>query len=92
MEALFLGTTFILGIIGVVHGFKKHRTLYPSIIFAAAMMAMVMGHQMVGHNHELAAANPIGTVVSVTGGLLLVTFHVINIWLGRRKGCETCTH
>ncbi len=87
VELGFFVVTGTLGMVGVVHGFSKHKAYWPALLFIAGLISIWYGHQLVGHNHESASQNPWATVISVFGGLFLVAFHISNLRLGKRAGC-----
>lgn len=82
-EFFFVGTTFLLGMWALFYGFRRHRSWVPASVFGAAIISVAAAH-LVGHQSTL------GTVLSVVGGLGLVSFHVLNQRLRKVCSCEHC--
>ena len=74
-DAFFIGIALMMGALAARQGLRRHGRRYPLVVFAAAVVLVGIGHFVLGHESAL------GTVLSVAGGLGLVTFHVINLRL-----------
>lgn len=84
-ELAFVLTICILGTLAVVQGYRKHRSLLPMSLYVGGLFFVVFGHFLTGdHSHSNAAT----TLVAVTGGLLMMTFHVVNLRMQHR--CSVC--
>ena len=71
-DLLFIGLALSVGLFAVPMGFRRHRSFIPGMVFVAGLTCIGFGHFVFGHETVL------GTVLSVLGGLSLVTFHVLN--------------
>lgn len=97
----FLATALGLGAWAVRSGFKKHGNWAPFRIFLLGFVAILVSHGCIGHAHpgddhlhNFLNLNVgiewdwLGTLLSVFGGLSLVTFHLLNHRLGAKAGCH----
>jgi len=85
-EALFYLTAVGVGSWALMHGLRRHRSLWPGAIFLAGMACLFVSHFVFGHGR---AGQPSvgGTILSVAGGLSLVSFHIVNQRLTKRCSC-----
>jgi hypothetical protein len=86
-DIAFIGFALLVGVTAVIHGYRKHHSLLPSIIFCSALLSIAVAFFAFKDN---SAGH---TIFSVMGGLGLVTFHVLNLRFGHNcaGGC-TCAH
>ncbi|CAN5535626.1 hypothetical protein BH11ARM2_BH11ARM2_31520 [soil metagenome] len=82
-EFFFIGITFCLGVWALVHGVRKHRSWVPAIVFISALTCIVGAH-LVSHQSVP------GVILSVVGGLGLVSFHILNQRYGKVCACGHC--
>jgi hypothetical protein len=75
------------------HGYRRHGSKVPAAVFLLGVALVFVGrfgiphdHGAHGHGWHLTA----GTVLSVVGGLMLVSFHLLNMRLERKCGCPAC--
>lgn len=99
VDVIFVGTAVIVGISAVRHGIRHHKSYIPATIFALGIASIAIGHYTIfseaaekhGHTH-----GPFATVFSVTGGVCLVLFHLLNWRLQKGKSCcgegKICLH
>ena len=71
-DAAFIGIAITVGFFAVRQGIRRHGRLTPAIVFVTGLLSIVLGHFVLGHESVL------GTVLSVGGGLALVSFHFMN--------------
>lgn len=71
-DVTFIGIAVVVGALAVRQGYRKHRHLMPGYVFAGGLASIVLGHFVFGHESVL------GTILSVLGGVALVTFHFLN--------------
>lgn len=71
-DATFIGIAVMVGFLAVRQGRRQHGRLLPGLVFVAGLSSIVLGHFVFGHESVL------GTILSVAGGLGLVSFHVLN--------------
>jgi hypothetical protein len=76
-DLTFIGIAITVGFFAVRQGIRRHGRLTPGLVFVAGLLSIVLGHFVFGHESLL------GTVLSVAGGLGLVSFHFLN----RRMAC-----
>ena len=78
-DVTFIGIAVTVGFVAVRQGLRQHGRITPGFVFAVGLLSIVVGHFVFGH--ETLA----GTVLSVVGGLALVSFHFLN----RRMICAS---
>lgn len=71
-DATFIGIAVTVGAMAVRDGRRRHGKFAPGLVFVAGLTSIVLGHFVFGHE------SVVGTVLSVAGGVGLVTFHVLN--------------
>ncbi|RYG31556.1 MerC domain-containing protein [bacterium] len=81
----FIGVTVTVGLWALVHGIRRHHSWIPAMVFIGAL-GCIAGSHFVDHG------TPLGTFLSVTGGIGLVTFHVVNQRLRHGCSCSHCQH
>jgi len=74
VENLFLLSAAIFGIWAVITGYKKHFSTLPGIIFVLGVGLLAFSH-FGTHNW----------VLSTVGGIVLVSFHIYNHFLGTKQ-------
>jgi membrane-bound ClpP family serine protease len=90
-DLAFLMIASVVGFMAIRQGYRHHLSYWPGAIFVLGMAAMVVSHFALGHEHGHGAThNPhslevASTAIAVSGGLMLVTFHVVNAVLIRRR-------
>ena len=78
-DITFIGIAISVGFFAVRQGVRQHGRITPGLVFVAGLLSIVFGHFVFGHETLL------GTVLSVAGGLALVSFHFLN----RRMICAS---
>ncbi|RYG16853.1 MerC domain-containing protein, partial [bacterium] len=81
----FIGVTVSVGLWALVHGIRRHHSWIPAAIFIGAL-GCIAGSHFAHHG------TPLGTFLSVTGGIGLVVFHVVNQRLRSGCACSHCQH
>ena len=84
-EISFFSVAMVVGSFAIYSGFKKHRSCIPAAIFCFAIMVLILAHAV-----PAIKASLLGTVLAVSGGLILVAFHLVNHRLPKRCECEHC--
>jgi hypothetical protein len=85
-EAAFVLAAATLGSLAVYHGAKKHHSIVPALIFVGGMAFVAGSHFLFGHG------TPGGAIMSIAGGLCLVSFHFVNFRLQHGCDCGNCVH
>ncbi len=85
IEFAFVGTAFLVGGFAVFHGKKRHHSWLPASVFVAGLASIVLSH-FLGHGEHDGTGNIFGSVLAVLGGLLIASFHILNLRL-QHKGC-----
>ena len=95
-DVVFLVLVLSVGATAVVHGMRKHHSVAPALIFLAGLLMFLIGHFALGHSHAAAADEAWGPIriaqvtLSVAGGLCIVLFHVVNLRMQKKCGCNHC--
>lgn len=87
-DIAFFGVAILIGSFAIVSGYRRHHSKLPALIFASALVMVVLGHFVFGHDHsshEGEALHLLTSILSVGGGLTLVTFHFVNARLIRQR-------
>lgn len=94
VDRSFISIAFVVGAAAAWHGYRKHGSTTPAIMFVAGLAMVMWSRFGVPHDHDGAhaggLAHTIGTVLSVAGGLLLVSFHIVNMRLQHKCRCSAC--
>ncbi len=85
VEFAFVGTAFLVGGFAVFHGKRQHHSWLPASVFVAGLGSIVLSH-FLGHGGHDGTRNLAGTILAVLGGLLIASFHIVNLKL-QHKGC-----
>ena len=72
-EFIFFATAILIGSFAIIGGFRRHHSIYPGLIFFAGILILIIAHGRLGKDHTT-----LETILSVAGGLTLVTFHFFN--------------
>jgi hypothetical protein len=84
-DLAFIGFALLVGVTAIWHGYRKHHSLVPALVFCLSLGLIAMAFFAVG---ERTAWH---TVFSVAGGLGLVSFHVLNLRFGHScRGVCNC--
>lgn len=91
-DITFIVAAAVLGAFAVVHGQRKHHSLFPGLVFLVGMTSVVIGNFFMKHVHRDGVPESFfthwgHTFFMVVGGLSLVSFHMLNVWLQRHGGC-----
>lgn len=91
-DIVFICAAGVLGTVAVVHGRRKHHSFLPATVFGFGMTSVVIGNFFVQHVHRNGVPESIWThyghtICMVLGGLSLVSFHMLNVWLQKHGGC-----
>lgn len=81
-DIVFFGLALGLGSLAVWQGFRKHRSFLPMALYVGGLLSVLVAHFVLGHDHR----DIHSTVLAVTGGLMLVAFHIVNMSLHHRCG------
>jgi threonine/homoserine efflux transporter RhtA len=81
VEYGFLALTGTIGVFAAAHGYRRHRSLYPAVLFLAGLLCWFVSH--FAFRHETLG----GTLFAVGGGLCLVAYHVVN-----QRLAHACQH
>lgn len=92
-DVAFFAIAISVGSLAIRQGYRHHRSRIPAMLFAAGLAMVLLGHFVFGHDHDhgswASAASQwsrvLSGVFSVGGGLMLVSFHIVNARL--RKTC-----
>ena len=87
IEEIFLGSTALLGIWAMWHGWKRHGSWIPSLFFVFGLGLAVVKHFAIGHENAPGWA----IWISLGGAASLVTFFVLNARLPH-KSCGCFAH
>jgi hypothetical protein len=82
-ELAFLTVAIIAGAFAILSGVRHHHDRRIPLLFLAGLTLIVARHILFPHHHHdhpghLHPSPLAATLLSVTGGLLLVAFHVLN--------------
>lgn len=96
VEIAFFATALFAGVFAVFSGYRKHRQVWPGMLFLAGLGFILFRHLQEywmhgGHAHEHHHHHPETTWMSILGGLLLVSFHIANLRLSHRATCPCCS-
>lgn len=93
-EYVFLGVAVTVGLAALIHGHRRHHSMIPAWIFVLGITLLIVRQFAFPHSHdgEVAAAGLAETVVSVSAGLALVAFHVVNQRMQHQCGGKHCSH
>ena len=88
----FIVAAAVLGTFAVIHGRSRHHSILPAGVFAFGMVSVVIGNFFMKHVHREGVPESLfihygHTIFMVLGGLSLVSFHILNVWLQRHGGC-----
>lgn len=96
IDYAFFTVAAIVGPLAIWVGYRRHRSWMPSLVYflgVALVGVSIFGlhHHVDGHATE---PNVLAAVVSACGGLILVTFHLMNSRLQRKPCCDNplCNH
>lgn len=94
VDRSFLAVAFVVGGAAAWHGYRKHGSTTPAIMFVVGLGLVLWSRFGMPHDHGAHQAEDwrhiVGTGLSVVGGLLLVSFHIVNMRLQRKCGCAEC--
>lgn len=96
IDYAFFAVAAIVGPLAIWVGYRRHRSWIPSLVYFLGVL--LVGVSIFGlHRHtESGAAEPnvLAAVVSACGGLILVSFHLMNSRLQRKAFCDNplCNH
>lgn len=90
VEGALLSVTVVFGGYSAIVGYRRHRRSWPAFLLLAGLAGVSLGallaHQ--GARHEV---SPPGIGLSLAGGVLLVSFYIVNARLATRCGCPACS-
>lgn len=85
-DIAFLASALLIGSLAVWQGYRKHRSLLPMGLYVGGLMMVVVSHFVLGHDH---GPTPwFTTALAVMGGLMLMSFHFVNMRMQHR--CAVC--
>lgn len=93
-ELAFFGLAIVIGAFAIYAGYQHHRSFKPALLYLAGIALVAISHFFLGrHDHQAAQEATLTTILSVMGGLSLVSFHVVNTKLSQacHGGCH-CPH
>ena len=88
VEVAFYSTAILIGGWAAVRGWRFHRSVWPGVLFFAGLSVVGFGHWMAGGRPEGSALETVGHLLSASGGLTLVAFHVLNARLTKYHHCS----
>ena len=90
-EITFIAIAIVVGIAALLHGHRRHHSMVPAYIFVAAVAVLLVKQLAFSHSHaeDHHAAE---VALSVTSGVLLVLFHVVNQRMQHTCGGQHCRH
>ena len=83
-DIVFLTVTLSVASIAIFTGIRRHKSLKPAMIFAGGVAAIIVSHFVLDHDSKDLPTRILTTTLAVAGGILLVTFHVVNLRLQRQ--------
>ena len=86
-DHVFLIVTLSIASLAIVSGYRKHRSWVPAILFGAGAFSITLSHLVLDGDSKNTAMRIVTTLLAVSGGLLLVVFHIVN-----RRLQMTCQH
>ena len=86
-DIVFMTVTLSIASLAIISGFRKHKSWTPAVIFFAGVVSILMSHLVLDHESKTMIMRGVTTLLAVSGGLLLVSFHVVNLRLQR-----SCQH
>lgn len=95
-EAIFVGSSVIIGSFTLVHGYRNHHNrLMPAAIFATGLILIVIGHSFFHsdiHHNETVDPFSVESVLTPVGALLVGSGHFLNRRFSKlfssRKCCQ----
>lgn len=94
VDRTFISIAFLVGAAAAWHGYRKHGSTIPALMFVVGLAMVLWSRFGVAHDHggthSGGLAHTVGTVLSVIGGLLLVSFHIVNMRLQHKCRCSAC--
>lgn len=93
-ELVFFGLAITIGAFAIYAGYQHHRSFKPGLLYLAGIGLVAVSHFVIGrHDHAAAQENLLTTILSVAGGLSLVSFHIVNTKMSRAcHGACHCPH
>ncbi|MFQ3587479.1 MAG: MerC domain-containing protein [Fimbriimonadaceae bacterium] len=97
IERTFIALAVGFGAVALWSGFKKHESWVPAAIFGGGLVALAVKNTIFACPHEAVAGQahvhehgPGAVISAVVAGVLLVSFHALNIRLSHRCTCPAC--
>lgn len=87
VEATFFGMAIFFGIWATVRGYRLHKTWWTGLLFGVGLILITVGH-LAAENSSIHNLELVGHLLSATGGLTLVAFHVFNAKLTKSHACS----
>jgi len=85
-DIVFLSVTLSIASLAIFTGIRRHRSLIPAALFVLGVVAIIVSHFVLPHEHGSKGESIATTVLSVGGGCCLVAFHLVNQRM--RHACE----
>lgn len=86
-DIAFLSVTLSVASIAIFTGMRKHRSWRPAGLFLLGVTSIVISHFVLNHESKDLTTRLMTTTFAVTGGVLLVSFHILNLRLQAK-----CSH
>jgi len=91
-DIVFLTVTLSIASLAIFTGIRRHRSLIPASLFVLGVSAIVVSHFVLPHDHAASGEGLLTTVLSVSGGCLLVAFHFVNLRMQRSCKIDRSLH
>ena len=80
-DIIFLTVTLSVASLAIITGIRRHGSWRPALIFLAGVISIVISHFVLDHESKDVMTRMMTTFFAVAGGVLLVSFHVLNLRL-----------
>ncbi len=91
VDLLFVSAAVLVGTFAVAQGYRRHRSFWPATLFVIGLAMVLSSHTLIPHGHG--QHRVLSGMISASGGLMLVGFHILNAYLQKRC-CDKlfCSH
>lgn len=88
LEITFYVMAVFFGVWAAVRGWRLHRSWWPALLFGCGLSMVGFGHWAAEGIGEHSPLETVGHIISMVGGLTLVTFHILNARMTRSHACS----